>query len=175
MSVASSVVAAVESENATFLCAQPQRIPHGRRKRPAWEQRTASTNGRRHAGARHCSGGAVLKLKNSHVRESSFFSRTGYEFRPVLGPEKEHHRIARHCPLCARLHTGRFRREEELPRNSAKRDRHKKVLPRVTCTTHTVCSLRFNQQDGATTREKKAANRVLEKSWPTCSLSAVTL
>ena len=138
VSDASSVVAAVESENVTFLSAQPRRIPHVPRKRPPWEQRTASTNGRRHAGARRCSGGAVLQLKNSHVRESSFFSRTGCEFRPVLGAEKEHHRIARHCPLCARLHTGRFRREEELPRNSAKRDRLKKILPRVTCTTHPV-------------------------------------
>ena len=61
--------------------------------------------------ARHCSGGAVLhQLRNSHVRESSFFSRVDTSFNIVLRPEKEHHRIARHCPLRARLHTGRFRR-----------------------------------------------------------------
>ena len=55
--------------------------PHGR-------QRTASTNGWRHAGARHCSGGAVLKLKNSHVRESSFFSRVDTSFNLFFVPKK---------------------------------------------------------------------------------------
>ena len=76
--------------------------------------------------------------------------------------------------VCAVAHGPLPPRDEELPRNSAKRDHHKKVLPRVTCTTHCVLTAvqPARRRDDTKT---KAANRVLEKSWPTCSLSAVTL
>ena len=104
-----------------------------------WWTSTTSRNGRRHAGAPHCSGGAVVhQLRNSHVRESSFFSRTGYEFRPVIGPEK---RTLSNCSTlrcaCAVAQGPLPPREEEPPCSSAHQDRHKKILPRVT-TAHPV-------------------------------------
>ena len=78
--------------------------------------------------------------------------------------------------LCVRCCTGGPLppREEDPPRNSAKRDRHKKILPRVTSTAHPVLTAVQPARRRDHTKVK-AANRVLGKSWPTCSLSAVTL
>ena len=76
--------------------------------------------------------------------------------------------------VCAVAHGSLPPREEELPRNSAKRNRHKKVLPRVTCTTHRVPTAAQPARRRDDTR-KKAVNRVLEESWPTCSPFAVKL
>ena len=71
-----------------------------------WWTSTASRNGRRHAGAPHCSGGAVLhQPRNSHVRESSFFSRVDTSFNLFFVQKKNIIELL-DIALCVRCCTG---------------------------------------------------------------------
>ena len=129
---------------------------------PPWEQRTASTNGRRHAGARHCSGGAVLKQKNSHVKRK-FLLLADWIRVPTCSWSRK--RTSSNCSTlpsaCAVAQGPLPPREEDPPRNSAKRNRHKKVLPRVTCTTHRVLTAVQPARRRDDTRKKKACEQGL--------------
>ena len=71
-----------------------------------WWTSTASRNGRRDT-ARWCCPPLTEELS---CQRKLLLLASGYEFQLVLRPEKEHHRIARHCPVRALLHRGRFRR-----------------------------------------------------------------